>query len=34
MPEGFISVANLPTPPEGTEIASIDVVVRVRKAKS
>ncbi|MGB7285804.1 MAG: iron response transcriptional regulator IrrA [Salaquimonas sp.] len=31
MPEGLISVANLPAPPEGTEIASIDVVVRVRR---
>ena len=33
MPEGFISVANLPSPPDGTEIASIDVVVRVRKKR-
>lgn len=31
MPEGFISIANLPSPPEGTQITSIDVVVRVRK---
>ncbi len=33
MPHGSISVANLPTPPEGTEIASIDVVVRVRQKR-
>ncbi|MCB1385474.1 MAG: transcriptional repressor [Nitratireductor sp.] len=33
MPAGAISVANLPRPPEGMEIASVDVVVRVRKAR-
>ena len=33
MPEGYISIANLPTPPEGTEVTSIDVVVRVRRRK-
>ena len=32
MPEG-VSVANLPELPEGTELASIDVVVRVRRKK-
>lgn len=31
MPDGFIKVDNLPSPPEGTEIASVDVVVRVRR---
>jgi len=31
MPEGYITVANLPSPPEGTEVTSIDVVVRVRR---
>lgn len=31
VPPGSISVANLPSPPEGTEISSIDVVVRVRR---
>ena len=30
MPNDAISVANLPAPPEGMEIASVDVVVRVR----
>jgi len=33
MPQGALSVANLPEPPEGMEIASIDVVVRVRNKK-
>lgn len=31
MPEGFLTIDNLPALPEGTELASIDVVVRVRK---
>lgn len=31
MPDGFLTVDNLPALPQGTEIASIDVVVRVRK---
>lgn len=31
IPENVISVSSFPTPPEGTEIVSIDVVVRVRK---
>lgn len=30
MPDGFISVANLPEPPEGTEVSRVDVIVRVR----
>lgn len=33
MPEGYVSVANLPSPPEGMEISRVDVVVRVRQAK-
>lgn len=33
MPEGYISVANLPSPPDGMEVSSIDVVVRVRRKK-
>lgn len=33
MPENGISIANLPSPPEGMEIASVDVVVRVRRAR-
>lgn len=31
MPEGFLTVDNLPALPHGTELASIDVVVRVRR---
>lgn len=31
MPEGFLTIDNLPALPEGTELSSIDVVVRVRK---
>lgn len=34
MPEGFVSVENLPSPPEGMEISRVDVVVRVRKNSS
>jgi len=30
MPDGFVKVENLPEPPEGMEICSVDVVVRVR----
>lgn len=33
MPEGYISISNLPSPPEGMEITSVDVVVRVRGQK-
>ena len=31
MPDGFVSVENLPEPPEGMEICSVDVVVRIRE---
>ena len=31
MPEGYVSVANLPSPPDGMEISRVDVVVRVKK---
>ena len=34
MPEGFVTVENLPSPPEGMEISRVDVVVRVRENKS
>ena len=35
IPDGAVSVANLPEPPEGMEIAHVDVVVRLRpKAKN
>ncbi|MEM9278051.1 MAG: iron response transcriptional regulator IrrA [Pseudomonadota bacterium] len=34
MPEGFVSIDNLPEPPEGMEISRVDVVVRVRENKS
>ena len=33
MPGGYVTVDNLPTPPEGTEISRVDVVVRVRETK-
>ena len=33
MPDGFVTVDNLPTPPQGTEISRVDVVVRVRESK-
>ena len=33
MPEGGLSVENLPPPPEGMEIASVDIVVRLRRAR-
>ncbi len=32
MPEGCVSVANLPTPPNGMEISRVDVVVRLKKS--
>lgn len=32
MPDGYLTIDNLPALPEGTQLASIDVVVRVRKA--
>lgn len=31
MPDGVLRVDNLPAPPQGTRVASIDVVVRIRK---
>lgn len=31
MPDGFVRVENLPTPPEGMEISRVDVVVRIRE---
>ena len=34
MPEGYVKVDNLPKPPEGLEISSVDVVVRVRSTSS
>ncbi len=30
MPEGYVSVDNLPLPPNGMEISRVDVVVRIR----
>lgn len=33
MPEGAVSVNNLPPPPDGMEIASVDIVVRVRNKR-
>ena len=32
VPDGMITVSNLPVPPEGMEIAHVDVVVRLRPA--
>jgi Fur family transcriptional regulator, iron response regulator len=32
IPDGVVSVADLPVAPEGTEIARVDVIVRLRKA--
>jgi Fur family transcriptional regulator, iron response regulator len=32
IPHGVVSVADLPIAPEGTEIARVDVIVRLRKA--
>ena len=34
MPDGYVTVGNLPEPPEGMEISSVDVIVRVRKNRS
>ena len=33
MPQGFVTIENLPSPPEGLEISRVDVVVRVREKK-
>ena len=30
MPDGYVNVENLPSPPQGMEISRVDVVVRVR----
>lgn len=30
MPDGFVTVGNLPEPPEGMEVSRVDVIVRVR----
>lgn len=34
VPQGDISVSNLPVPPEGMEIANVDVVIRLRPKRS
>ena len=34
MPEGYVTIDNLPKPPEGMEISRVDVVVRVREHKT
>jgi Fur family transcriptional regulator, iron response regulator len=31
IPDGVVAVADLPAAPEGTEIARVDVIVRLRK---
>jgi Fur family iron response transcriptional regulator len=31
IPDGTISVSDLPEPPEGMEIVNVDVVVRLRR---
>lgn len=33
VPEGTVTVDNLPTPPEGMEIVNVDVVIRLRPAR-
>ncbi len=33
MPDGCITVDNLPEPPDGLEVSRVDVIVRVRPAK-
>ena len=30
MPDGYITIGNLPEPPSGTEVSRVDVIVRVR----
>ncbi|MEM6467807.1 MAG: transcriptional repressor, partial [Pseudomonadota bacterium] len=30
-PSGAVKIESLPTPPEGTEIAKVDVVIRLRR---
>lgn len=34
VPTGSVTVENLPAPPEGMEIANVDIVIRLRKKKS
>ncbi|MFZ1815469.1 MAG: iron response transcriptional regulator IrrA [Rhizobiaceae bacterium] len=34
MPDGFIRVENLPSPPQGMEVARVDVIVHVRQRNS
>lgn len=34
IPEGPVAVQNLPKPPEGMEIANVDIVVRLRRKKT
>lgn len=31
MPDGYITIGNLPEPPEGTSVSRVDVIVRVRE---
>ncbi|MBO6553428.1 MAG: transcriptional repressor [Roseitalea sp.] len=33
VPEGTVTVGDLPTPPEGMEIANVDVVIRLRPTR-
>ena len=34
VPDGTLTVDNLPIPPEGMEIANVDIVIRLRKKQS
>jgi Fur family iron response transcriptional regulator len=34
VPDGTLTVDNLPVPPEGMEIANVDIVIRLRKKQS
>ncbi len=34
VPTGSVTVENLPAPPEGMEIANVDIVIRLRKKRS
>lgn len=34
VPMGSVTVENLPAPPEGMEIANVDIVIRLRKKRS
>lgn len=33
MPDGYVTVGNLPEPPEGMEVSRVDVIVRVRGSR-